>query len=133
MKSTEGEAGKNEFSFRKRLKSFRAAFNGMIFLLKSEHNARIHVFILILVILAGLILRIKSGDWIAIGFAAGMVLVSECFNTAIEYLSDVISSEYNERIRRAKDVAAAGVLISAIISVLVGIAVFLPVIVKLFN
>jgi len=133
MKNTEGKAGKNDFSFGKRLKSIRAAFNGMIFLLKSEHNARIHLFILILVIIAGLILRINSRDWIAIGFAAGMVLVSECFNTAIEYLSDVISSEYNERIKRAKDVAAAGVLISAIISVLVGIAVFLPLIVKIFN
>jgi diacylglycerol kinase len=52
--------------------------------------------------------------------------VSECFNSAIEYLSDQITVEENDNIRRAKDVAAAGVLISAVISVATGIIIFLP-------
>jgi diacylglycerol kinase (ATP) len=132
METAENEAGGTKFSFKKRLKSFRAAFNGIAILLNSEHNARIHLAVLIFVILAGLILGIKSQDWIAVGFAAGLVFVSECFNTAIEYLSDVVSPDYNNRIRRAKDVAAAGVLIAAIISVLIGIVVFLPAIIKIF-
>ena len=54
----------------------------------------------------------------AILFVSGLVFVSECFNTAVEYLSDQITDEENENIRKAKDVAAAGVLISAIISVI---------------
>jgi diacylglycerol kinase len=133
MKTVENETSNKEFSLNDRLKSFRYAFNGFIVLLRSQHNARIHLFILVMVVLAGLILRIKSSDWIAVGLAAGLVFVSECFNTAIEYLGDAVTSDYNERIKIAKDVAASGVLIAAIISGLIGIAVFLPSILKLLK
>jgi len=128
----ENETNNKEFRFIDRLKSFRHAFNGFILLFRSQHNARIHLFILVIVVLAGLILRIKSSDWIAIGFAAGLVFASECFNTAIEYLADAVTSDYNDKIKRAKDVAATGVLISAIVSVMIGIAVFLPAVRHLF-
>jgi diacylglycerol kinase len=115
-----------KFSMIARLKSFKSAFAGMGALLKSEHNARIHLIILIMVIVAGIILRISSLEWIVILFASGLVFVSECFNTAVEYLSNVISPEYNAKIKTAKDIAAAGVLISAVISIIIGIIVFLP-------
>ena len=114
------------FSLTARLKSFRNAFSGITALIKYEHNARIHLFILLLVIAAGVILAVSLFDWIAIAFASGLVFMSECFNTAVEYLSDVVSPEDNEKIRIAKDAAAAGVLISAIVSVIIGIIVFLP-------
>jgi diacylglycerol kinase len=120
-----------KFNLNERLKSFKNAFSGIPGLLRYEHNARIHLFILIIVLLAGLFLRITSSDWIAIVFASGLVFISECFNTAVEYLSDVVSPEYNEKIKRAKDVAAAGVLISAIIAVIIGVIVFLPYMYKL--
>lgn len=100
--------------------------------MRFEHNARVHLFIIIIVIIAGLFLRLSAINWIAIVYASGLVLISECFNTAVEYLSDVVTQEQNEKIKKAKDVAAAGVLISAIISVIIGIFVFLPAIYKLF-
>jgi diacylglycerol kinase (ATP) len=130
----EGGSKKNsdvKFSIIARLKSFKSAFAGIGALLKSEHNARIHIFILILVIVAGIMLRISSLEWIVILFASGLVLVSECLNTAVEYLSDVVSPDYNEKIKRVKDIAAAGVLIAAVISVIIGIIVFLPKIYRL--
>jgi diacylglycerol kinase len=130
----EGGSKKNsdvKFSIIARLKSFISAFSGIGALLQSEHNARIHIFILILVIVAGIILRISSLEWIVILFASGLVLVSESFNTAVEYLSDVVSPDYNEKIKRVKDIAAAGVLIAAVISVIIGIIVFLPKIYRL--
>jgi len=133
MNSPANETGNKKFQFKDRLKSFRNAFTGLFFLFRSEHNARIHLAVLIVVILAGIFLRINTRDWISIAFAAGLVLSGECFNTAVEYLSDIISPGYNEKIRRAKDVAAAGVLISAVMSILIGIAVFLPKILKLLN
>jgi diacylglycerol kinase (ATP) len=114
------------FSLAERLKSFRYAFRGLVELLRHEHNARIHLFILIVVITAGILLNIGASEWMAILFASGLVFVSECFNSAIEYLSDQITVEENDNIRRAKDVAAAGVLISAVISVATGIIIFLP-------
>jgi len=123
---------KKKFNLADRLKSFKNAFSGLGYLLRFEHNARVHLFIIIIVIIAGLFLRLSAINWIAIVYASGLVLISECFNTAVEYLSDVVTQEQNEKIKKAKDVAAAGVLISAIISVIIGIFVFLPAIYKLF-
>ena len=120
------------FSMRERFRSFKDAFSGLVILIKFEHNARIHLTILIAVIFAGFILRITTTDWIAVVLTSGMVFVSECFNSSVEYLSDVVSPGQNESIKRAKDVAAAGVLISAIISVIIGVIVFLPKLYKLF-
>ena len=114
------------FSFNARMKSFKNAFSGIAILFRFGHNARIQLMIFIIVIFMGLILKISATGWVAIILVSGFVFVCECFNTAIEYLSDAVTQEQNENIRRAKDVAAAGVLISAIISVIIGIVVFLP-------
>ena len=119
------------FRLKDRLKSFTHAFSGIGVLIKQEHNARIHLVILILVIIAGTLLKIPSSGWISIVFAAGLVFISECFNTAIENLANVVSPEKNEKIKIAKDVAAAGVLLSAIISLIIGIIVFLPAIMEI--
>lgn len=122
-----------KFNFIDRLKSFRNAFSGIALLIKYEHNARIHLVVLVSVIAAGLLLHITTSDWIAIVLAAGIVFMSESFNTALEYLSDVISPEYNDRIRNAKDLAAAAVLISAFMSVIIGVIIFIPKLMKLLN
>ena len=114
------------FSLKDRLKSFKYAFSGIRDLLKQEHNARIHLVILLLVITAAIVLKISSSGWIAIIFAAGLVFIGECFNTAIENLSDAVSPEKNEKIKIAKDIAAAGVLIAAVTAVIIGMIVFLP-------
>jgi diacylglycerol kinase len=133
MSRTDGDYKKKNLSLIERLKSFRAAFNGIGTLLKYEPNARIHLFILAMVIIAGILFGISATEWLAILFVTGLVFAGECFNTAVEYLADLITDEQNENIRRAKDVAAAGVLISALISVLTGLIIFIPEIKKLLN
>jgi diacylglycerol kinase (ATP) len=120
-----------DFKPGERIRSFRYAFRGIGSLLKFEHNARIHLVILLIVIPAGILLRISVTDWMAILFVSGLVFISECFNTAIENLSDLISDKPNEYIRRAKDVAAAGVLLSALMSVITGFLIFIPAVIKL--
>ena len=82
---------------------------------------------------AGILFKISAADWLAIVLVSGLVFASECFNTAIECLSDMITGELNENIRRAKDVAAAGVLIAAAVSVITGIIIFIPEIIKLLG
>ena len=114
------------FSLKKRLRSFKYAFQGIGYLLRNEHNAWIHLFITVCVIAAGFLLRVSPNEWIAIIFAIGMVFAAEAFNTAIEALSDVISSDYKRLIRRAKDVAAGGVLLAAIAAVSIGLIIFIP-------
>ena len=124
---------KRKFSFIERLESFRHAFHGIVTLLRYEHNARIHLFILVIVIIAGFLFRISGTEWMAILFVTGLVFASECFNTSVEYLSDLITGEQDENIRKAKDIAAAGVLISAAISVVTGLIIFIPEILKLIG
>jgi diacylglycerol kinase (ATP) len=121
------------FRLTERLNSFRYAFNGIYDLLRYGHNFRIHLVILIAVIPAGVILKISSTEWMAIVFVSALVLVSESLNTSLEHLSDAVSGESDERIRRAKDVAAAAVLISALAALITGLMIFVPELIELFS
>jgi diacylglycerol kinase (ATP) len=122
-----------KFSLNDRFLSVRNALTGLLVMVKSEHNFRIHLFVFLLVIAFGLIIGISTAEWLFIIFVSGLVFVMESMNTAIEYLSDVISPGYHEKVKKAKDVAAAGVLISAILSVITGILIFLPRIIRLIT
>lgn len=116
----------DSFSLRKRLKSFNYAFNGIGNLIKREHNARIHIFALICVIGLGIFFRIGLTEWIAITIVAGLVILTELFNTAVERLADFVEPEWNDKIGLIKDYCAGAVLISATISVIVGGLIFIP-------
>lgn len=118
------------FTLAGRLKSFGSAFSGLKLILKHEHNFRIHIIILVIVVVAGIYLKITATGWISIAVVSGLVLASECFNSALEYLSDIVSPEINPVIKSVKDTAAAGVLISAIIAIVVGLIIFIPEIVE---
>jgi diacylglycerol kinase len=120
-----------EFSIRKRLKSFTYAFAGLKVLFKEEHNARIHIIVAICVLILGFFLKISPIEWIAVVFAIGFVISMEIFNSAIENIADFISPERNEKIKKIKDLSAAGVLISAITAMVIGLIVFLPKILEL--
>jgi diacylglycerol kinase len=129
MRKTDG----GRFSLKERLRSFLSAFSGIASMLKREHNFRIHIFVFLLVMIAGILLRITPSKWIMIFIVSGMVLSAECFNSAIEYLSDEVSPGYSDKIKRIKDVAAAGVLITAIISVITGLIIFIPRIIQIIK
>ena len=119
----------NGFTLRKRLRSFRFAFNGIRLLVTCEHNAWIHCFKAACVIITGCIVKLSATEWIAIAMAIGMVLAAEAFNSAIEALADAVSPDYNEAIKRTKDLAAGAVLLLAIASAVIGLIIFIP---KLF-
>lgn len=115
-----------KFSISQRLKSFPHAFNGLKILLREEHNARIHFVAAILVIIAGVVLKISTEEWITLVFAIGFVITAEIINSSIENIADFISPEKHEKIKKIKDLAAAGVLISAATALIVGLIIFLP-------
>ncbi|HQB37596.1 MAG TPA: diacylglycerol kinase family protein [Bacteroidales bacterium] len=127
------EAGKKRFSSKTRGESFRHAFSGLAAIARTEPNLKIHLGIFILVVIAGFVLNISLCSWMAILLVSGMVLTAECFNTAVEQLSDTLKPDYDPGIKKVKDIAAAGVLVSAIISVAVGLLVFIPEILQLLN
>ena len=116
----------DKFSLAKRIKSFQYAFNGLGILIKEEHNARIHLVAAIGVVIAGILCKISKTEWIAIVFAIGLVICMEIINSAIENIADFICPEQHDTIKKVKDLAAAGVLISAIVALIVGLIVFLP-------
>jgi undecaprenol kinase/diacylglycerol kinase (ATP) len=120
-----------KFSIKKRLKSFHYAFNGLKILIKEEHNARIHLTVTIIVIVACFLLSLSSWEWIAVIFCIGLVIASEIINSAIENLSDFVCKEKNYNIKKIKDLSAAAVLISAIAAFVIGLIIFLPKIITL--
>jgi diacylglycerol kinase len=113
--------------------AFRNAFNGLAYVFKSQRNAKIHFCATILVIAAGFFLHISTFEWIAVLFAIGLVLASECFNTALEKLTDLVTSDYHELARLSKDSSAAAVLVSSLIAAVIGLIVFLPRVILLFG
>ena len=115
-----------KFSIAKRLKSFTYAFSGLRMLFREEHNAWIHLFATVCVIVAGFVFHISPLEWVAVVFAIGLVIGGEAFNTAIEILSDVVCPERDERIKKVKDLSAAAVLVSALAALTIGLIVFIP-------
>ncbi len=112
---------------RKKLRnSFKYAFEGIGEALKTEQNLKIHFFIMIVVITAGLVFKINAMEWIACIILFGLVISLELINTAIETTVDIAMPEKNEKAKLAKDVAAGAVLMSAIMAIVVGLIIFLP-------
>ena len=115
----------------KQLTSFKHAFNGLLSVFMSERNFRIHIIAIIIVSIAGYFLAINIEEWLAIILTFMIVTVVEILNTAIEKLSDIVSPDYNEKIKYIKDISAGAVLLSAIGAVAVGLIIFLPKVIEI--
>lgn len=117
---------KKKFSIRRLFRSFSYALRGVRQVIYAEQNARVHTCVLVCVVVAGMYFRLSSTEWIAVALAAGGVFAGETFNTAIEELSDAVSPQYDERIKRVKDFSAGAVLIMAITAAIIGLVIFIP-------
>jgi undecaprenol kinase len=113
------------------LRSFSYAIYGIWTAILSERNMKIHVSISILVIGSGLFFRISKQDWLFVFLAIGGMMALELANTAIERVVDLVTEEYHPLAKQAKDLAAGAVFIFAIISVIIGIFIFLPYVQKI--
>ena len=111
---------------KKLIKSFIYAFTGIKSAFNAEQNMKIHFFIMILVIILGFLLKLTKWEWITCIILFGLVISAELMNTAIETLTDIAMPEKNPKAKLTKDVAAGGVLVMAIISVIVGLMIFVP-------
>ena len=114
------------FSLKERLQSFRYAFAGIAFMLRTQHNARIHLAATVIVLVTSAALQISVADWRWIVVALALVWVAEAFNTALEHLCDVVSPSYSLAVKYAKDVAAAAVLLNAIAALCIGVLTITP-------
>ena len=103
---------------------FLNAFRGMYIVWKTTRHLFIHIIAALVVIFLGFYFHISGIEWIALIFAIGFVIISEAFNTAIEIDIDLTSPEYHPYARDTKDVAAAAVLLSVFVAIIVGFIVF---------
>lgn len=106
--------------------SFKYAIEGIWTSFKTERNMKIHIFIMILVIIAGIILKINKSEWIICIILFAIVIGSELFNTSIETIVDMVMPEKNEKAKIAKDVSAGAVLVVAIGAAIIGLVIFVP-------
>ena len=106
-------------------KSFKYAVSGIIYCIKTQRNILIQLFFAIIAICLGIFLKISKFEWAIIIFAILFVIFAEMLNTAVETVVDLVTEEYNEKAKIAKDVAAGAVLISAINSVAMGLIIFM--------
>ena len=111
---------------KKLINSFKYAIEGIISSFKTEQNMKIHIFIMILVIILGMVLKLSTLEWIILTIVVALVISAELFNTTIETVVDMITKEKNEKAKLAKDVAAGAVLVLAIGSVIIGLIIFIP-------
>lgn len=116
----------SRFSLSDRLRSFVFAFRGLGFVLRSQHNAWIHLAASAAVLAAAFFLEVSRMEWCFLILAIGAVWCAEAFNTALEELADAVDSEPNPLIGRAKDSAAGAVLVAAMAAAIVGIIILGP-------
>ncbi|MGA1843341.1 MAG: diacylglycerol kinase family protein [bacterium] len=119
------------FSIAERIKSFSHAFNGIFVMLQSQHNAWIHALASILICTAGFSFGLNRSEWCWIVLAIISVWTAEALNTAFEFLADAASPEYHPLVKKAKDVAAGAVLITAIGAAVIGVLVIGPYVLKI--
>jgi diacylglycerol kinase len=106
--------------------SFRYALAGLRTMAASQPNVRVHLALGTLAISLGVLLGLSTVEWALLALTIGLVLAMEAVNTALEALVDLVRPEQHPLAGRAKDVAAAGVLVAALVSLVVGALLFLP-------
>ena len=112
--------------FSSHITAFGHAFRGWMYVLRTQHNARIHSVAATLVIALGLWLGLPPRDWAVLVLAIAMVFTAEFINTSIEAVVDLASPVHHPLAKVGKDVGAGAVLISALSAILIGLLILGP-------
>ena len=110
----------------KTIRSFQYAGRGVADLFRFENNAKVHLLAAVVVVSAGIWLKISMTEWAMISTQIGLVLAAEAINTALEKLCDLVQPTYHPQVKVIKDVASGAVLILAITAVIVAVLIFIP-------
>ena len=113
-------------------KSFRYAFEGIFTCIRHERNMKIHCVMAVLVVIGGFVLHISQIEWFICLILFGLVMSLEMVNTAIEATVDLVTQERKPLAKKAKDVAAGAVRISAIMAAIIGCIIFIPKLIMFF-
>jgi undecaprenol kinase len=108
------------------LKSFSFAWEGIVFTFKNEKNMKIHCAAALFVCMTAWMFDLSKTEWLIILIAIGVVFSLEMVNTAVERVVDLVAPEFHPLAKIAKDVAAGAVFVFVMISVIIGAIIFFP-------
>lgn len=112
--------------FKQVVNGFRHAGVGLLYVLKMERNARIHLLLAAAALVLGWVMNVSPAEQAAIFFAIVIVFLAEIINTALEKTLDLIDPTFNGKIKIIKDMAAGAVMVASLAAVIIGIAIFWP-------
>jgi len=115
------------------INSFKYAIEGVLFSIRHNRNLRIHIGVAFLIIAASIFFRVNAFEMGILGIMIILVICLEMINSAIEEMVDLIIQEHRQQAKIAKDVSAGMVLVASAGSVVVGILIFTPHILRLFR
>lgn len=113
--------------------SVHHAMDGISYTITHERNFKIEIIFGCLVMIFSYLFRVSVLEFSLLIIMISLVLVLEMVNTAIERVVDLVTKDYHELAKNAKDVAAGAVFIASMFSVVLGIVIFLPKIIQLFR
>lgn len=111
---------------KKRGIGFKYAFNGLKQTILLERNFRIHLIFTLIVMIVSILIGLERWEWVAIIFAIALVLIAELMNTVIERMIDHVRPELHPEAKIIKDIGAGIVLVAALLSIAIGLLVFIP-------
>lgn len=118
---------------KKLLSSAGYALHGIALFVRTERNARIEISISVVVVILAFYVKISLVEWSILLLCIGLVLMAEAFNSAVERMADFQTKEKHPEIKGIKDIAAGAVMISVMISLVIGVIILGPRLVEKVN
>jgi diacylglycerol kinase len=115
------------------VRSFGFALEGLVYLVRTQRNFRIHLLVAIAAAASGVAAGLSTVEWAVLTVTIALVIMTEGLNTGIELAVSLASPERRPEAKAAKDIAAGAVLVAAIASVGVGLALFGPRVIALMR
>lgn len=107
-------------------RSFIVAVNGIRIFFATERSGKVQLVVSLVVLAAGLVMKISIVEWLFILLSLSAVLVTEMLNTALEKVCNLITEDHHPGIKTIKDMSAGAVLMASFFSVIIGCTIFIP-------
>ena len=132
---TEEPSEKHTFMHHKRTwrRKFDDAFRGVYHSIRQQSSYRVHFLFALIVPITGILLRLHLWEWCFVILLIAVVIAAEMFNTSIETLSRVITTEYDERIGQVLDITSGAVLVISIFAAILGTLIFTSALLRLIE
>lgn len=114
------------------IRSLGYACNGIYLFFRRERNGQIQGSVAALVIVAGLVLRVSRMEWVVLLLCIAVVISLEMLNSSVERICNMYTTDFHPAIKIIKDLAAAAVLWAALLSLMIGLIIFIPYVVAFF-